>query len=354
MWPVWPSADTVNFMPSKELHIEEPADWPMSYVCSWGGLMNSSPSMSSGYKTRADCSQLSTSPVTMSWSYLGELLSICDSTLTDEFSDHESSVTEDSSQGSLMSNVCISSVKHSLINDHSYGGLSKPTGGSHVRITNSCKASGMQSLLCRTASDKAKGKLKPVKCAKSKKENIKVKTSGVAPAIKFTKNGQQYVLSGKSITSVPSSHKLHEVHSPPARKHCKPLQNSKRIRSAGIVERQIPLTAVHTDPEDSSSSNDGDSKFCNLKVPPTRRREHNDSERKRRDHLRNAFLGLKDQIPKLKNADKRPPRITILHEATAYVGQLIDKQRYLNKTLEAEKVKREKLLNRLKMLQANG
>jgi Max protein len=84
---------------------------------------------------------------------------------------------------------------------------------------------------------------------------------------------------------------------------------------------------------------------------PERRREHNDSERKRRDHLRNAFHVLRDQVPKLKETQKKPARITILHEASSYVGHLLDKHRYLEKTKEAEMKKREKLLSRLALLQ---
>ena len=85
---------------------------------------------------------------------------------------------------------------------------------------------------------------------------------------------------------------------------------------------------------------------------PVRRREHNDSERKRRDHLRNAFLDLKDQIPKLQTNDKRPARIMILHEATQYVLHLNDKHRYLDKTLNAEMERKEYLLRELKRLES--
>lgn len=52
---------------------------------------------------------------------------------------------------------------------------------------------------------------------------------------------------------------------------------------------------------------------------PVRRREHNDSERRRRDHLRDAFNFLRDQIPKFNLSGKKPPRIQILHEARQYI-----------------------------------
>lgn len=74
------------------------------------------------------------------------------------------------------------------------------------------------------------------------------------------------------------------------------------------------------------------------------------SERKRRDLLRGAFHGLRDQVPKLREGDKKPARIVILHEATSYVQTLLDKQRYLEKAKEAETKKREELLQKLASL----
>lgn len=84
--------------------------------------------------------------------------------------------------------------------------------------------------------------------------------------------------------------------------------------------------------------------------PPFRRREHNDSERKRRDHLRNSFNNLKDQVPKLKSSEKRPPRIMILHEATTYVNQLIDTNCNLENTLKEQMAKKQRLLSILNSL----
>lgn len=84
---------------------------------------------------------------------------------------------------------------------------------------------------------------------------------------------------------------------------------------------------------------------------PERRREHNDSEKKRRDQLRNAFLSLRDQIPKFRDQGRRPPRIHILFEASCYVKQLREKSEYLEKIKCSETAKRDKMLRRLRMLQ---
>jgi len=114
----------------------------------------------------------------------------------------------------------------------------------------------------------------------------------------------------------------------------------------------MPLISPSSSDSEESSVSFGSSGEDNRKTsPPFRRREHNDSERKRRDHLRNSFNNLKDQIPKLKAAEKRPPRIMILHEATTYVTQLIDNNYNLEKTLDAELEKKKRLMQILKNLQ---
>lgn len=76
---------------------------------------------------------------------------------------------------------------------------------------------------------------------------------------------------------------------------------------------------------------------------PVRRREHNDSERKRRDHLRNAFNFLRDQVPRFKAISKKPPRIQILHEATSYVRNIMKESQELERRLAEERTKHERL-----------
>jgi len=87
---------------------------------------------------------------------------------------------------------------------------------------------------------------------------------------------------------------------------------------------------------------------------PEKRREHNDSEKKRRDHLRNAFHTLRDQIPKLReNNNKKPPRIIILYEAVNFVNQLTEKSQYLEKVKRQELEKNERLRKKLAALQSS-
>jgi len=83
-----------------------------------------------------------------------------------------------------------------------------------------------------------------------------------------------------------------------------------------------------------------------------KRREHNDSEKKRRDHLRNAFHSLRDQIPKLVECSKKPARIVILYEAAAYVNELAVESALLEKQNEIELQRKANLEKRLAQLQA--
>lgn len=83
-----------------------------------------------------------------------------------------------------------------------------------------------------------------------------------------------------------------------------------------------------------------------------KRREHNDSEKKRRDHLRNAFHSLRDQIPKLMDSSKKPARIVILYEAASYVNELAAQSAILEKQEEVELARKATLMKKLAQLQA--
>lgn len=121
--------------------------------------------------------------------------------------------------------------------------------------------------------------------------------------------------------------------------HCETIEVSKCLSSTSYPTPLISPSSSDSEESSFSSSFSDDRK----REPPFRRREHNDSERKRRDHLRNSFNNLRDQIPKLKTSQKRPPRIMILHEAAGYVKQLIKKNHELEAIQNAEKAKRERL-----------
>lgn len=185
-----------------------------------------------------------------------------------------------------------------------------------------------------------------------KPEEPEVGKAVAVPTVRIIRNEKHCMKSKSFISSLGSK----DAETQDTQKQCK--FSTRRKASTVSSERNVMLAQNHqflqtnndqndrftpSDDEDTNASHDKSNKQDRT-VPPMRRREHNDSERKRRDHLRNAFLNLKDQIPKLKSADKRPPRIMILHEATAYVCHLNDKQRYLERTLNAEVEKRERLL----------
>jgi len=132
------------------------------------------------------------------------------------------------------------------------------------------------------------------------------------------------------------------------------LENNNRISNSQlmVIKSANVKSLIEANNDNSLSHHKTLTKAKSIKTMyPERRKEHNNSEKKRRDHLRNAFTCLKDQIPKLKDSEKKAARVTILKEATSYVTLLQDKHRYLEKTKEDELIKKENLLKRLKSLQ---
>lgn len=108
--------------------------------------------------------------------------------------------------------------------------------------------------------------------------------------------------------------------------------------------RQQELIQYVDQTSSSSSSSSTSSLSPSGNSPkPIRRREHNDSERKRRDHLRNAFNFLRDQVPRFKSNNKKPPRIQILHEATNYIQAIIKESDELERRMNEERAKHERL-----------
>lgn len=179
-----------------------------------------------------------------------------------------------------------------------------------------------------------------ISCSSSAKKDDGQQTSLVVPTVRIIRNDRHLVKQAKGCMR---------------RKDNKDKDNkfsTRRKASTVTSERKAIFGPNHilkskTEEEEVEEEGVVTCSERQSKVPPMKRREHNDSERKRRDHLRNAFVNLRDQIPKLKTSEKRPPRIMILHEATNYVLHLNDKQKYLESTLNAEMEKREKLLKSL-------
>ncbi|KAG9508658.1 Utrophin, partial [Fragariocoptes setiger] len=111
-------------------------------------------------------------------------------------------------------------------------------------------------------------------------------------------------------------------------------------------------THISSHPSPSNAS-ESDEYSCDQTQPSKgRRREHNDSERKRRDQLRSAFNCLRDQVPRLKASSKKPPRIQILREAAKEVEQVTRQSYDLQKALEEERARHEIFQERLRQIQS--
>lgn len=307
---------------------------------------------------------LSTSPFAMNYTFTDLLSTMSDTSSNEDIDDSQSSMDDedfnscaDSSQSSSNS-TSFAKVRESLINDHSYGGSLVI---SHQNISKSKNSYETQSLIHPKHKVQTRsGNGNKIKCHKINGKKIKIIKANstiscssipepkqvvdrpvAVPTVRIIRNDKHFIKS-KTNSCIGST-------SGQDSPKCK--FSTRRKSSTVSSERKVMLAQSHQflknkPTERLSQSDDELDSNCekSSKVPPMRRREHNDSERKRRDHLRNAFINLKDQIPKLKSADKRPPRIMILHEATSYVCHLNDKQRYLERTLNSEVEKREKLL----------
>ncbi|CAG2100220.1 unnamed protein product [Medioppia subpectinata] len=330
-------------------------------------------------RTRPDTpfTALSTSPFAMNHTFNDLLSPMSDTSSNDDMDDSRSSMDEDfnsctdSSQSSSSSTSFASKVKESLMNDHSYGGslvhtISHPNSKSKTAYETQSLIHPKHKVQTRSGNKikchKINGKkIKIIKANSPMSCNSIVNTkettdrSLAVPTVRIIRNDKHFIKSAKSCLQTTSSCAKDTKES--QQKSCK--FSTRRKASNVSSERKVMFAQNNlflkskanerlsqSDEEEEEEEEEVDSNGDTLspKVPPMRRREHNDSERKRRDHLRNSFVNLKDQIPKLKMADKRPPRIMILHEATAYVHQLNDKQRYLERTLNAEIEKRDKLL----------
>ena len=139
----------------------------------------------------------------------------------------------------------------------------------------------------------------------------------------------------KNDNSFDSSSSCSSMTSASASKHASPSKKSKRINSSSSTSSDVSMKTSAVFPEKE------------------KRREHNDSEKKRRDHLRNAFHSLRDEVPKLMNdANRKPARIVILYEANSYLNELEEEAARLAKTMKTELAKKANLQKRLAQLQA--
>lgn len=168
------------------------------------------------------------------------------------------------------------------------------SGGSIVNHTNSAKSAAKQTIIVASDLNEAARKLNME--IRNKKKAMAVDVNASVAEVVAADNTQNMELSGMSPMISPSS----------------------------------------SDSEESLNSSGN-------KAGPFRRREHNDSERKRRDHLRNSFNILKEQVPKLKTLEKKAPRIMILAEATAHVKELTQVNEKLEKEYNEQLRKKAKL-----------
>lgn len=87
---------------------------------------------------------------------------------------------------------------------------------------------------------------------------------------------------------------------------------------------------------------------------PLKRREHNDSERKRRDHLRSAFEELRFTIPKLNTNERKPARIMILAEAASYAREITENEAIIQQKKKEALAEQQRLQSLLEHYASHG
>lgn len=289
--------------------------------CMWSGpsleefANMSDPSVGVKNSRRNDTQVLGTSPLVMSF---GEMLTCDEVEMDDDDDDDVPTLQDDASSSSCVESTSSGFVSgsESLI-DHSYG--------SPKCTMKSCPPSTSAQSLIFPPPDYKKV------ITKSKKRAQRASAVRAPPVtVKFVK---------PPVTS----NMVGGVRKPV--KQCK----SARVKQQQEAMKKASSLETGLIPSPSPSTSSCGSRSSKV-IGPEKRKDHNVSERKRRDLLRGAFHCLRDQVPKLREGDKKPARIVILHEATSYVQTLVDKQRYLEKAKEGEMKKREKLLQKLASL----
>ncbi|KAJ7304453.1 hypothetical protein JRQ81_012014 [Phrynocephalus forsythii] len=84
----------------------------------------------------------------------------------------------------------------------------------------------------------------------------------------------------------------------------------------------------------------------------TKRKNHNDLERKRRKDLRSRFLALRDQVPGLATCSKTP-KVVVLSQASRYLRSLLQAEQQMVAEKRQLRAHQLQLLNRMSLLQGS-
>lgn len=195
-------------------------------------------------------------------------------------------------------------------------------------------------------------------------QDLQNTSTTIMPSTALTTSALQNQIKTEQISTTTSTTSTLECRLPQQQHHQHQQHQHHQVNTTTTTTSASPqpdilpssnYTSCRTSPDNSSASSSSHSSAsspsssspnCNsnsASPKPIRRREHNDSERKRRDHLRNAFNNLRDQVPRFKAISKKPPRIQILHEATKYVQAVMRESEEIERRLMEERSKHERL-----------
>lgn len=81
----------------------------------------------------------------------------------------------------------------------------------------------------------------------------------------------------------------------------------------------------------------------------TKRSHHNALERKRRDHIKESFNGLRDSVPSL--SGEKASRAQILNKATEYIQSMTKKNQIFKSDIDELSKQNQEMENRIKLLE---
>ena len=146
----------------------------------------------------------------------------------------------------------------------------------------------------------------------------------------------------------PRHHSVKRLHSASSPGSPQPIV--KRHRS-GINEAELRTVVQRLNMKNGhgySSSRSSSHTSSDSEEFEGKRAQHNVLERKRRNDLKHSFLQLRDNLPEVNQ--EKAAKVVILRHAVDYITRLQQTERTLNRELEEEQRRHEKLQQRLAML----
>eukprot|EP01134_Creolimax_fragrantissima_P003035 CFRG3035T1 len=149
---------------------------------------------------------------------------------------------------------------------------------------------------------------------------------------------------GQNVSHKPSPLPLQGVSPSSFRKSASPVPTSSSNTpvSAAVSSSTMSLSSSAANGGESDSEMPGENK-------EVRRAHHNALERKRRDHIKESFTSLRDQVPQL--SGEKSSRAAILNSARDYINGLKNKNGEIETEVDSLRKENDVLLEQIRALE---